>query len=324
VLISVGKEVVHLRVADGPDLPPANAILPWTCTAKPLVALLAAIAWEEELFDIDRPVADLWAEYGAHGKDRVTMRHLLTHTSGVWDPPAMDAFGSGSSADPRSNEALWARLLDAPAVADPGTVMTYSPYGAWFVLERLVATVRAEPTGVALAKLTASLGLAQLYVGRPPSVTEHDVGVGPLVTPEQKGFFQFCSLPLSGMGVWTPATSMLDLAMFFRDGVTTNGRRLIASTTMTAMTAIHRVRLQNLDSDESEFHYGLGLITDPRMFGAAPSARTFGHIGGQNSMLLVDPSRDLAAVVYWYGRAPQVDEAVRRYALTAAIYREFA
>src|SRR4029450_6639524 len=34
-------------------------------------------------FTYDTPVAELWPEFGAHGKQAVTMRQVLNHTAGV-------------------------------------------------------------------------------------------------------------------------------------------------------------------------------------------------------------------------------------------------
>ena len=34
-------------------------------------------------FGYDTPVVELWPEFGAHGKESVTVRHVLTHTAGL-------------------------------------------------------------------------------------------------------------------------------------------------------------------------------------------------------------------------------------------------
>jgi CubicO group peptidase (beta-lactamase class C family) len=34
-------------------------------------------------FGYDTPVVELWPEFGAHGKEGVTVRHVLTHTAGL-------------------------------------------------------------------------------------------------------------------------------------------------------------------------------------------------------------------------------------------------
>ncbi|MGN6147376.1 MAG: serine hydrolase domain-containing protein, partial [Rhizomicrobium sp.] len=55
---------------------------------KALCALAACRLAEQGLVDIDEPVAKLWPEFAKHGKDTITLRHILTHRSAL---PAIDA-----------------------------------------------------------------------------------------------------------------------------------------------------------------------------------------------------------------------------------------
>jgi CubicO group peptidase (beta-lactamase class C family) len=60
----------------------------WSVT-KTMAALVLLTQVEKGLIDLDAPVASYWPEFGAHGKDRVLVRQLLGHTSGIpgWTPP---------------------------------------------------------------------------------------------------------------------------------------------------------------------------------------------------------------------------------------------
>ncbi|MFE3794958.1 beta-lactamase family protein [Nocardia tengchongensis] len=60
----------------------------WSCT-KTVTALAALVLVERGLLDVDAPVSRYWPEFAAAGKERVLVRHLLSHTSGVaaWNPP---------------------------------------------------------------------------------------------------------------------------------------------------------------------------------------------------------------------------------------------
>ena len=44
---------------------------------------VAHVLVERGLFGYDTPVVKLWPEFGAHGKQSVTVRHVLNHTAGV-------------------------------------------------------------------------------------------------------------------------------------------------------------------------------------------------------------------------------------------------
>jgi CubicO group peptidase (beta-lactamase class C family) len=52
-------------------------------TAKGVASSVAHILVERGELDYDMRVVDVWPEFGAHGKDKVTLRHVLLHTAGV-------------------------------------------------------------------------------------------------------------------------------------------------------------------------------------------------------------------------------------------------
>jgi CubicO group peptidase (beta-lactamase class C family) len=56
-------------------------------TAKGVALAVAHVLVERGEPAYDLRAADVWPEFGAHGKDRVTLRHVLLHTAGVPAPP---------------------------------------------------------------------------------------------------------------------------------------------------------------------------------------------------------------------------------------------
>ena len=52
-------------------------------TVKPLVATCALLLVDRGALDLDEPVARRWPEFGAAGKDSVTVRQLLSHQAGL-------------------------------------------------------------------------------------------------------------------------------------------------------------------------------------------------------------------------------------------------
>src|SRR3954452_3170546 len=57
-------------------------------TGKGATATVAHMLAERGLFGYDTPIVALWPEFGAHGKEKATVRHALTHTVGVPGVPA--------------------------------------------------------------------------------------------------------------------------------------------------------------------------------------------------------------------------------------------
>lgn len=60
-------------------------------TTKTMTNLSALVLAERGLIDLDAPVARYWPEFGANGKERVLVKHVMSHTSGVpaWEQPVV-------------------------------------------------------------------------------------------------------------------------------------------------------------------------------------------------------------------------------------------
>ncbi len=50
---------------------------------KGVTATAAHVLAERGVLDYDAPIAAYWPEFAAHGKDRITLRHALTHSAGI-------------------------------------------------------------------------------------------------------------------------------------------------------------------------------------------------------------------------------------------------
>ena len=60
-----------------------DSMVVWFSMTKPSVAVSVAQQWERGALELDDPVVRHLPEFGAHGKDSITLRHLLTHTAGI-------------------------------------------------------------------------------------------------------------------------------------------------------------------------------------------------------------------------------------------------
>ena len=59
-----------------------DTLMLWMSSIKPVTAVAIAQMWERGKLELDDPVARHIPEFGARGKERVTIRHVLTHTGG--------------------------------------------------------------------------------------------------------------------------------------------------------------------------------------------------------------------------------------------------
>jgi CubicO group peptidase (beta-lactamase class C family) len=60
-----------------------DTIVIMNSVAKSMSALCVHLLIDRGLVDFDAPVAHYWPEFAAAGKDRVLVRHVLSHTDGV-------------------------------------------------------------------------------------------------------------------------------------------------------------------------------------------------------------------------------------------------
>src|SRR5215471_7594630 len=66
-----------------------NTIANVFSTSKTMTALTALLIADRGELDFDAPVARYWPEFAAGGKERIKVRHLMSHSSGLsgWREP---------------------------------------------------------------------------------------------------------------------------------------------------------------------------------------------------------------------------------------------
>ncbi|WP_278262681.1 serine hydrolase domain-containing protein [Nocardia sp. AG03] len=60
-----------------------DTIVPVFSSSKGMSAFTLAVAVSRGLLDYEAPVSTYWPEFGAHGKDRITVRQLIDHQAGL-------------------------------------------------------------------------------------------------------------------------------------------------------------------------------------------------------------------------------------------------
>ncbi|MFE0172957.1 serine hydrolase domain-containing protein [Streptomyces sp. NPDC059002] len=117
-----GHEVVRLDAgwADADRRRPwrGDTLVQPYSVSKPFAALAALVAVRDGALELDAPIARHWTAYGSHGKDRVTLRHVLTHQAGQ---PRFPAAAAGL--DLLDDAALRASLARAAPEYAPGTAL---------------------------------------------------------------------------------------------------------------------------------------------------------------------------------------------------------
>ncbi|HEY5054729.1 MAG TPA: sodium/solute symporter [Acidobacteriaceae bacterium] len=118
-----------------------DTIFDMASMTKVLVTTTAIMQlYEQGKLALDEPVAKYLPEFGANGKQRVTIRELLTHYSGL--PPDVDLKDTWGLAGPDKAEGL-RRAMTAKLEHTPGTHFEYSDIN-FMVLGALVEKLSSE------------------------------------------------------------------------------------------------------------------------------------------------------------------------------------
>ncbi|MGW5673605.1 serine hydrolase domain-containing protein [Streptomyces sp. NPDC003860] len=149
--------------ATGRQVTPATVFYNYSI-GKAATATIVHVLVERGLFGYDTPVAELWPEFAAHGKEGVTVRHVLNHTAGVPGLP-----GDTTVADVCDWDRVCAVVADEKPWWEPGTATGYHAYTFGYVLGEVARRATGKPVSQLLAEeVAAPLGVGgELYFGVP-------------------------------------------------------------------------------------------------------------------------------------------------------------
>src|SRR5438445_13734044 len=116
-------------------------------TTKALVTLCAQILFDRGRLDLDAPVAEYWPEFAAAGKERVRVRHILSHTSGVLAPVDMDTILSWRGDGWSDYDRIAAGLAAAAPAVTPGATFAYQAFSFGWLIGELVRRITGDSIG---------------------------------------------------------------------------------------------------------------------------------------------------------------------------------
>lgn len=129
-------------------------------TTKPMTALCALILADRGELDLSAPVSTYWPEFGAAGKEKVLVRHLLSHTAGLPDWP-----GRMVAEDLYDWTAVTDRLAALPPQWEPGTQAGYHSMTFGFLVGEVVRRASGRSVGRFLAEEVAGPLGADFHIG---------------------------------------------------------------------------------------------------------------------------------------------------------------
>jgi CubicO group peptidase (beta-lactamase class C family) len=272
---------------------------------------LAMLAVSESRLDLDAPVQRYLPEFRGAGKERVTIRHLLTHSSGLRaDRPLWRE-------TPNADLAL--RLVNAtPLDTLPGVRMVYSDLGAIVLGEVIERIYHDRLDRLARRRIFAPLGMISTRF-RPPASwlpriapTEYDTAwrkriVRAEVHDEKAAW-------LGGVaghaGLFGSAEDLLAFGEWLvgqtqrrEDAKTQSGQQstvpcVLASLRLCVLPSVARdfTRRQNLVPGSSRA-LGWDTPSPNSSAGTRLDSTSFGHTGFTGTSIWMDPTRELVIVL---------------------------
>jgi serine-type D-Ala-D-Ala carboxypeptidase len=299
-VLAVGHRgtVVHLHAfghltydADAPRVSAGTLYDLASLTKVVATTTLTMILVDEGRLDLDQPVQELLPDFKGPGKEAVTVRHLLTHSSGL---PAVAPLYKEVQGRTAYLERIQAMDLESPA----GSRSTYSDLGM-ILLGEILERTAGQPFEVLVStRVLGPLGMRDTRF-RPPvelrprvAPTEFDPWRGRMIQGEVHDENAFA---LGGIaphaGLFGTAGDLARLAQMLLNGGIFEGRRVVSSETVALFT--RRAGIPNSDR-------ALGWDTksaEGSSAGTLFSPRSFGHTGFTGTSIWIDPDRELFVIL---------------------------
>lgn len=288
VFASLG--VGHLDWAPSPT-PDENTLWDLASLTKVIGTTTAVMQlWDRGLIKLDEPVQHYLPEFTGPHKELVTVRNLLTHSSGLpaWRPLYKEA---------TSPAAALALVYTTPLDTLPGVRMVYSDLGA-ILLGKLVERVSGEPLDQYLAAhVFGPLGMASTRF-RPPAAwlsriapTERDPWRGRLIRGEVHDENAYALGGVSGhAGLFSSAHDLARFAQMYLHRGELGGVRIVSAAAVDTFTHVQNMAFSNRA-------LGWEVPNGTNSAGHLLSNRAFGHTGFTGTSIWIDPQQDLFIIL---------------------------
>lgn len=310
---------------DGQDAPkvPATPETPFVIfsASKAITAMVAHLLDQEGEIHISDRVAEYIPEYGRHGKDAITIAHVLSHRAGVPNLP-----GEALSLE-RAHDKDYIRevLCDAKPAGRPGKMLAYHAISGGFIIGEIVERVTGKDIRTVLAeRILEPLGFRWTNFG----VAPEDVGAvgwsyatgAPTLPPLSNLLERALGVPVdeiaetsndprfltaiipAGNGV-TTANELSRYFELLRCGGELDGVRVFEQRTI--RRALTEQSYRELDLTLGfPTRYSLGFMLGAQLLSlfGPDTELAFGHLGFTNTIGWADPERGLSAALVTSGK----------------------
>lgn len=289
--------------------------------SKAVTAMLVHKLASRDILHLDDWVSDYIPEFSRHGKERISIRHVLAHRAGIPNLPP-----GSVDLDLLSNpDQVLEVLCDAKLQSRPGRMLAYHAVTGGFILGAVIERVTQKSLrDLIRTEISEPLGLRWLNYGvAPEHISELAVNefTGPPVPPplstmlkrvlgvDLQTVVEYSNDPRYQTGVLPSAnimTTAREMSIFFQcllDGGLWNGEQIFDRRCIR-----HAVAEQSWwEIDLSliiPIRYGLGFMLGGKSFGpfGKDNEHAFGHVGLSNIFCWADPERKISVALLNTGK----------------------
>ncbi|MBO6689547.1 MAG: beta-lactamase family protein [Henriciella sp.] len=309
-----------------------ETIVPVYSTTKPIAALVLASVIEALPAGYETPVADVWPEFGANGKDAVTIAQMVSHQAGL--PGFVDPVDPGLWLDP---DACAAALAPLAPLWEPGTAHGYHPLSWGYLIGELVRRIDGRSLGTILREDIAGPAGIDFQIGTPES-EHHRVAeimrpralpdLGEINDATRAAFLTKWAAPDRGGAIWREieipsangigsAKAVAELYGIYAHDGELRGQSVIPDSAFESLIE-SRVKGQDLVLPYvTEFAAGV-MRNNIGLYG--PNPDTMCHSGWGGSLALGDPDRHLSAAYVMNRQSNSLQADPRATRLIQALY----
>jgi len=250
-------------------------------------ATAAMILYDEGRLELDAPVSKYLPGFSGGQKDAVTIRHLLTHTSGL--PAGRDLRRLASSPWEARNIVMMSQLT-----CKPGVCQIYSDIGA-DVLGFAVEAIAGQGLDAFLEeRVFVPLGMNDTHFRPDPALRDR---IAPTEVSSPRGYpirgevHDENAWALGGVaghaGLFSTAADLSLFAQMMLNRGTYNGVRIVSDSAVARFTTrTSGTRALGWDTADGEGTAGIHM-----------GEKAYGHTGFTGTSLWIDPERDLFVVL---------------------------
>ncbi|HRE45670.1 MAG TPA: serine hydrolase domain-containing protein [Terricaulis sp.] len=309
-----------------------DTIVPVYSTTKGVSAIVLAWLNDRNLIDYEAPLAALWPEFGARGKDKLTIAQAIAHQAGV--PGFIDPIDPDLWLNPPACAAAIAAL---EPMWPPGSASGYHPLTWGYIVGEIARRAAGRSLGTILREEICAPHGIDFQIGTPES--EHHraaemkkpsrvADFGEITPPRKAAFFTPWSAPTRGSTPWrkieipsanghATALAVARLYELYATGGEISGERFLSPGGFAALTQ------QRFKGDDLVLPFNVdwrtGVMGNSNRF-YGPNEDAFGHSGAGGSCGFGDPKTGVAAGYVMSKHSHYVAGDPRSLALIEALY----